>query len=125
MKYRIHLRHTGRDKPTFGIGPMLVGGWYAGFNIDMGYWFIAVRRKRKGEVKRPLVELDFGKSMQRETRMYKSVNYRRGVQDGAKNVFQMWANEESPYWLTIDLMERYDLTWDKDRDMVVPTKIPE
>ncbi len=114
MKYRIHLRHTGGDKPHFGMNSMW-NGWRAGFNIDLGYWFIAVRRKTKGEVHRPLVEFGFGKAQQRDLRMRKSEAFKRGRQEGAKGVFESWISEEGHYWLIEDLLKKYDLVYENDR----------
>lgn len=120
MKYRIHLRHTGGDKPHFGMSPMW-NGWDAGFNIDLGYWFIAVRRKVEGEVKRELVDFKFGKGQQRDLRMRKSREYKIGRQEGARWVFEAWISEEGHYWLIEDLMKKYDLVYENDR---VRTKGP-
>lgn len=114
MKYRIHLRHTGGTKPSFRINPIL-GGWTAGFNIDFGYWFIAVRKKRKGEVKREFIDLKFGKAQQRNIRMRRSEAFKWGRQEGAMLVFEAWISEEGHYWLIQDLLDRHDLEYKYDR----------
>ena len=98
-------------------------GWGNGFNIKFGYWFVAIRRKRKGEVKRPLVDLKFGKSQQRESRMRKSIAYKRGYQEGARSVFTQWISEESCYYLIEDLLKYYDLEY--IHDMVRIKKSPD
>jgi hypothetical protein len=114
MSYRVYLRHSGKDKPEFGFCPVF-RGWKYGFNINFFYWFLAIRKRKPGEVKRKLVDMKFGKAMQRRYRMHKSEAYLTGRQDGAMSVFQSWINEEGCYWLIKDLLPLYHLTYENDR----------
>lgn len=120
MKYRIHLRHTGSDKPSFRINPMW-SGWRAGFNIAFGYWFLAIRRRRPNEVKRPLVEFSFGKSQQRNIRMRKSSWFKHGEQDAARWIIEGWIYEQGLTEENRHYLEVYNLYYENDR--VLPLRL--
>ena len=111
---RIHLRDTGDTKPHFGINPQHTG-WSDGFNIDFGWWFLAIRNKKSGTKNGKFFELGYGIHERRMRRMRKSDAFRLGRQEAAANILESWISEEG-YVVPITLiLPRYDLVYEYGR----------
>lgn len=70
-KIRVSLRHTGSPKFQFGVSR----GYYSDlhYNLFFGRFFLVIREKRPNEVPRQLIELDMGRAMLKNRRLWASM----------------------------------------------------
>lgn len=68
MAIRISLRHTGDPELRFGVSRGYFNKYHR--NIYFGRLFLAIREKVPGEVPRQLIELDMGRTILKNRRLW-------------------------------------------------------